>query len=377
MTSKSGKRGLGTIRVLASGRYQLRYTDPNGRQKSGGTFGTKTAAERALANISQAIDNGTYRERQGVYEGDIDPRTLTLVDLGTYWRKLRRNRRGQPLSPNTLAEYERLVAVVLEPLSNRPVREITTGQVAKWWEPESRRAPRQANAAYKHLNTLMKYAVKNHWLQENPCDIEGANVYVADQQPDVPTLEQVEIIEQVTAEPYRTAFALAAWGGLRKGEILELRRKDIERVKDDAGQTWLIVNISRGVVWDNREPQVRIPKTAGSIRKVTLPQRVNEIVTRHLASIPLQPDALLFSSDPQGKTHWAEWRINKPWERSRALAGYAGSFHSLRAFAATQYGLQGATVAELMDRLGHRNVKTAMRYQRTTGREMNLLTGMG
>jgi integrase len=224
---------------------------------------------------------------------------------------------------------------------------------------------------------LFKYAVKNRWLSDNPCTIEGANVYVPDRQPNVPDLQQVQIIESETAEPFRTVIALAAWGGLRKGEILELRRKDIEQVTGQDGATWLVVDISRGVVWDNTESIVRVPKTAGSIRKVTLPQRVNSIVVKHLATIPINPDALLFSSDPQGTKHWGEWKINKPWERARALAGYTGSFHSLRAFAATQFGLQGATVAELMDRLGHRNVRTAMRYQRTTGREMNLLSGMG
>jgi integrase len=371
------KRGLGNIRSLPSGRYQLRYTDPNGNSKTAGTYGTKALAERALLSISKAIDGGTYQEQQGIYEGDIDPKALTLLELGTHWRQLRRNRRGQPLSPNTLAEYERLVGVVLEPLNSKPIREITTGQVAKWWEPESRRAPRQANAAYKHLNTLFKYAVKNRWLSDNPCTIEGANVYVPDRQPNVPDLQQVQIIESETAEPFRTVIALAAWGGLRKGEILELRRKDIEQVTGQDGATWLVVDISRGVVWDNTESIVRVPKTAGSIRKVTLPQRVNSIVVKHLATIPINPDALLFSSDPQGTKHWGEWKINKPWERARALAGYTGSFHSLRAFAATQFGLQGATVAELMDRLGHRNVRTAMRYQRTTGREMSLLSGMG
>jgi integrase len=371
------KRGLGNIRPLPSGRYQLRYTDPNGNSKSAGTYGTKALAERALANISRAIDNGSYRERQGVYDGDLDPKTITLQELGTHWRRLRRNRRGQPLSPNTLADYERLVAVVLEPLSSKPIREITTGQIEKVWEPESRRAPRQANAAYKHLNTLLTYAVRNHWLQENPCTIEGANVYVPDQQPDAPDLEQVEIIENETAEPFRTVVTIAAWGGLRKGEILELRRKDIEQVIDPAGATWLIVNISRGVVWDFGEALVRVPKTPGSIRKVTLPQRVNSILVKHLATIPINPEALLFSSDPQGTKHWPEWKINKPWGRARALAGYEGSFHSLRTFASTQYGLQGATLVEIMDRGGHRNARTAMRYQRTTGRETTLVAGMG
>lgn len=377
MATKKTKRGLGNIRALPSGRYQLRYTDPNGLPKSGGTYGTKALAEQALANISRAIDSGTYQAKQGIYEGDIDPRTLTLIELGEYWRSLRRNRRGQPLSPNTLAEYKRITETVLAPLNSKPIREITPGQVAKWWEPESRRAPRLANASYKHLNTLMKFAVKNHWLTENPCQIEGANVYVPDTQPAVPDIKQVELIEELMPEPYKAFISLASWGGLRKGEILELRRKDIEQDKDKDGNTWLTVDISRAVVWEGQTPSVRIPKTAGSIRKVTLPLRATDIVLKHLATVPINPDALLFSTDPVKNTHWAEWRINKPWERIRAQAGYTGSLHSLRSFAATQYGLQGATVVELMERLGHRNVRTAMRYQRTTGRETELLRGMG
>lgn len=387
--ASTGKRGLGSIRKLRSGRYQLRYTDPFGVQKGGGTFKTKALAEMELNRIQGAIERGSYQKALGIKHGDVDPKALTLASLGQYWREQRLNSRGQPLSPNTLAEYERIANTVLQPLSTKKIKEITSGMVSKWWLDNEPRTVTTAegktktvggrgrNAAYKHLNTLMKFALKQQWITENPCGIEGANIFVPDEAPAVPDLQQVEIMLEHAKEPIRTVIELAAWGGLRKGEILELRRKDIEQLTAEDGTTWIVLNVNRGVIWEGTESSVRIPKTKGSIRKVTLPQRANEGLLRHLKTIPINPEALLFSSNAITNEHWAEGTLDKRWRVARALAGYEGSFHSLRAFAATQYGLSGATVAELMDRFGHRNIHTAMRYQRTTGRENELLRKLG
>jgi len=57
---KGKKRGTGTIRQLPSGKYQLRYTDPLGRQVSGGTYVTMRDAERALTRVENSISAGTY-----------------------------------------------------------------------------------------------------------------------------------------------------------------------------------------------------------------------------------------------------------------------------------------------------------------------------
>ena len=175
MTTQGTKRGIGSIRKLPSGRYQLRYTDPYGLRKTGPTtYRTRAQADHALLDIRNSIENGTYEARQAVEAGDVDPRTLTLEELGAYWRGVRLNRRGQSLRPSTLHEYERLIQNVLTPLKDKPVRTITAGQVERWWKPEHNKAPNQASKAYKHLNTLMKYAQKRNWVTINPCDIEGA-----------------------------------------------------------------------------------------------------------------------------------------------------------------------------------------------------------
>ena len=46
-------------------------------------------------------------------------------------------------------------------------------------------------------------------------------------------------------------------------------------------------------------------------------------------------------------------------------------------FAATEFAKLNPTSQELMDRFGHRDIKTAMRYQRSTGRDAELLRKLG
>lgn len=375
MAEQRGKRGLGSIRKLTSGRYQLRYTDPNGvRQNGNVTFVTKAQAEQALGAIANSIATGTYFQRQAVAQGDLDPKTLTLSQLGDHWRAVRVNRNGVALSPNTAHEYKRLISNTLAQFADKPIRSITRGQIEKWWASERGRAPRQANAAYKHLKTLMGYAVKHRYINENPCDIEGATSYSA---PDtaVPTADQVAILIEVAQEPFNVMLALAAWGGLRKGELLELRRKDIEVDKSE-GEVWVWVSVSRAVIWVDNKPLVKEPKTKGSARRFPLPASAGALVASYLESLPVYPDALLFPKREGVNEQWGKYQISPLWRAARAQAGFTGRFHSLRAFAMTQYGLTGATAKEIMERGGHTNLRTAMRYQTTTGRDLDLVRRM-
>jgi integrase len=67
--------------------------------------------------------------------------------------------------------------------------------------------------------------------------------------------------------------------------------------------------------------------------------------------------------------------LNPGWQRVRAVAGFSGRFHSLRAYHLTWFGQQGASMKELQARGGHSDYAMVMKYQRTTGREIDLLRG--
>lgn len=62
---------------------------------------------------------------------------------------------------------------------------------------------------------------------------------------------------------YHALVLIAAWCGLRFGELTELRRKDIEI----EGK---LIHVRRAVVWDAGEPVVGTPKN-GLQRDVTMP----------------------------------------------------------------------------------------------------------
>ncbi len=372
----AAKRGLGSIRKLPSGRYQVRYTDPNGiRRTARTTFKAKSQAEFELTRIRGAIESGTWLVDETPQAGDLEPKTITLSQLARHWREQQVNSKGQPLSPNTLREYERLIDKTLAKLATKPIRAITRQHIETWRAPELKRAPNQTSKAYKHLKTLMTWAHKRAWIPINPCDIERGTAYTPSEPP-APTTKQVQIMLENAPTPFNVIVALAAYGGLRKGEILELRRKDIELVKDGS-EKWVRVNVSRGVIWDENIPIVRKPKTDAGIRSVLLPLGVTELVTAHLKQTSIHPEALFFPRIQGSNDHMSEYQINPIWRSTRALAGYNGRFHSLRTYAATEFAKLNPTNQELMDRFGHRDIKTAMRYQRTTGRDQELLRKLG
>jgi integrase len=370
------RRGIGSIRKERSGRYQVRFTDPYGTRRGAGTFATKALAEQELQRVSRAIEAGTWVPGSAATISGIPSTQLTLANLGEQWRSLKVNRRGLALSPNTLSEYERLITSTLSPFTHKPLRSITASQVQAWFAAERKRAPNQASKAYKHLSQLCEYAIKQGYLQLNPCQIEGAGSYLPATIPDVPTLQQVRLMLEDASYPWKAFFTLGAWGGFRKGELLELRRKDVEEVDLD-GDVFYNVKVRRGVIWDGAQAIVREPKTPGSVRDVLVPALVSEALREHLTRIPLGADQLIFPNQKNPSKHQGEYEVRSAWKRAQEVSGYKGTLHSLRAFAATQYGLLGATTVELMDRLGHRNVRTAMRYQRTTGREVALLKELG
>ncbi|WP_233498853.1 site-specific integrase [Blastococcus sp. TF02A-26] len=67
------------------------------------------------------------------------------------------------------------------------------------------------------------------------------------------------------------------------------------------------------------------------------------------------------------------------WQPAKAAARLPerATFHDLRAFSATAAARQGATVKELMHRLGHSSVAAAMKYQRAEAeRDRSLAAAM-
>ena len=370
------RRARGSVSRNRVGNWQVRYTDPHGQRRAAGTFQRKSDAEQALARVLTAIENNTWSVLDDTTADGLDPKKVTLRQASKLYTENRVNRQGRALSWNTAAEYPRLIDRVLTALADKPLRSITSRDIERWWSNTYQDTPAQASKAYTHLKSVMKYALKRRWIRENPCDIEGASNYRPPVEPEIPTEVEVALMLELADQPMRTVIALAAHCGLRKGEILELRRKDLTTQEEPDGTSWLWINITRAVVWEGENnPKVSPPKTPGSVRSLPAGKKTGaeQILLERLQEIPEHPDTLLVSRDQAGKAHWGESMLNPRWRKLRAQAGYGGRFHALRAYHSTWYRQQGATDKETMARLGHTTSRVALRYQRTTGRETSLL----
>lgn len=373
MAKTKGARGFGSIDQLPSGNWRVRYTDPNGNSQTARvTFSTKREAEKELSRIRLAIETNTWHIDETPQAGELDPKTITLGQLANAWRKQATNAQGRRLGDKTLLEYERLVTKTLASFKDKPIRQIQTQQIETWRAKELERGVlNQTAQAYKHLKQLMNYALEKRWITTNPCTLKRAGVYKSEQSI-IPSVDQVELMLEIAPEPLKTLLAIASEGGLRKGELLELRRKDID-LKPIKGSRAVAVKVSRSVLWVNGKPKAKAPKSSKSVRVVLLPDRASELVRAHLLKVDLNPEALLFSRGANSLEHFGQFQLRNLWERVREQAGYKGRFHSLRAYHLTQYAIGGATTKELQDRAGHSTPQMVMVYQHNVGREAELV----
>jgi integrase len=154
---------------------------------------------------------------------------------------------------------------------------------------------------------------------------------------------------------------LAAWCALRFGELAELRRADID-VKGG------VVRVRRGVVRGADGRVVKDPKSPAGKRPVNIPRDLMPMVAAHLADhVPAARDALLFPATAGGSVHLAPSSMYGWYYPAREAAGRPDlAFHDLRHTGAVFAAETGATLKQLMRRLGHSTVSAAMRYQHAT-----------
>ena len=132
-----------------------------------------------------------------------------------------------------------------------------------------------------------------------------------------------------------------------------------------------IISVRASVVELARGPLVTGPtKSAAGNRDVTIPAFLLPDVIAHLDDFTAaDPRALVFTG-PKG-AQLRRSNFARQWKPATDAAGLSGfHFHDLRHTGNTLAGEAGATLRELMDRMGHASTRAALIYQhRTTHRD--------
>lgn len=349
-----GKRYFGSIRKLPSGRHQARYTGPDGhtyaaRRENGQalTFDTRGDAEAWLSLRHSEILRDDWLPPSAPKATPV-----TLRKYAEAWLA------GRDLEDTTREHYVQLLRDHVYPtFGGTPASAITPALVRTWHAALGKRTGPTARAhSYGLLRTILNTAVADDLIPANPCRVRGAGQTKRVKQIVPASLPELEVLTKAMPEKYRLMVLLAAWCGLRFGELAELRRADVDVTNGT-------VHVRRGVVRTKAGRKVKGPKSDAGKRQVALPPHLLPALKAHLREhAAMGRDGLLFPA-----SHGAQlapstlYRVFYP---AREKAGRADlRFHDLRHTGAVLAASTGATLAELMARLGHSTPGAAMRYQ--------------
>jgi integrase len=364
MAGKKNRRGWGWVAKQRSGRYLASYIGRDLlRHYAGATFTSKLDAEAWLASERRLIELGTWTPPTQ-REAQKRAATVTLDIYAQTWIDQR------PIKPRTRSMYKDLMRLHISPqLGKVPIGALSGQAVRAWYARLGTEHKRRNSHAYGLLHSICATAVKDGLLPTNPCQIERAMNPPRQREPVILTPDEIaKVANEIQPAQLKALVLISAWGGLRWGEVTELRRKDISA---DCS----VVNVSRAVTHRNG-CDISTPKS-GKGRSVYLPPHIQGEIRDHLAQhVGSDPDALLFTATRS--CHYSERMMRDALAAALKSVGIDRQIriHDMRHFA----GSQTARVANLVEtqaRLGHSTVKASMLYQHmVSGRDREVAAAL-
>jgi integrase len=329
------------------GRWQLRWRDPLGRERSS-TFTAKRDALKAKTQIESQLQLGVW----------LDPskgQRTSFGELADLWQGRMQSR----LRPGTFANYEIVLRRYVRPEFGRhPVGSIDAEAVLRWVTgmEQAGVGPHPIARSYAVMSRVLDLGVE--------LGVIGSNVMPKsrDVRPSAPsskpdrflTVEDVEKLAEAIDPRYRCWVYVAAYCGMRWGEIAGLKVKHVDllhaEVRVEEQQTTLHGKVSTGA-----------PKTEAGRRVIALPRFLTVMLAEQIAD--KLPEALVFTSPGGGPLRLPNFR-SRVWLPALRAAGLpATRIHDLRHTAVSLLAAEGVPAHEIAERLGHTDARfTFTRY---------------
>ncbi|HCB07136.1 MAG TPA: site-specific integrase [Nocardioides bacterium] len=355
------RRSFGRIEQLPSGRWRAAYKGPDQQLYRGPmTFKSQDDAIAWVSARRAEIEMEVWAP-DAAARGAMQRSAPNFGAYAKVWLEGRKTK-GRELRPTTRYHYQQLLDIYINPtFGEMRIDRITVDDVNKWYDELAPGKETARAQAYSLLRTILTTAASTQpkpLIPFNPAHIRGAGNTQRVHKVRPASLQELETIVAELPERYRLMALLAAWCAMRFGELAELRRGDID-LRDKR------VKIRRGVVRVDGQYIVGPPKTDAGIRDVAIPPHLLPAVEAHLEKFTgPDRDSLLFPSAGKSASHMAPATLYKVFYPAREAAGRKDlRWHDLRHTGAVLAAQTGATLAELMGRLGHTTPGAAMRYQ--------------
>lgn len=322
-------------------RYEVRLRGLDGKERSR-TFRTLKEAERYERSQQTSVDQGMW----------VDPRSgrVTLAAWSAEWQ-----RTVVHLRPSTRRIYDvNLRHHILPTLGDVEIGKLTPSMLRAWLSSLTTKvggkgkplAPASVSQAYRTLNRVLAAAVDNELLGRNP--LRGVKAPRLEPEPmRFLSHEEVATLAAAIDPRYRALVLVAAYSGLRAGELGALRRKRVDLLHRT-------ITVVEQVQWIDGRHLVSAPKSAAGRRSVALPGVVTTALQEHLAAYA-EPgsEGLVFPSPEGGFIRLENFR-RRVWTPATLAAGVAPlRLHDLRHTCASLAIAAGADVKVLQRMLGH------------------------
>lgn len=351
-TPKRQRRATwGQREQLPSGRWRARYKGPDGQTYAAAeTFDNKGQADAWLAQRHSEITRDEWQPTRRKAD------RVLFAGYADAWL------RDRELKPRTVEHYRRLIDRFIAPtFASTPVERLTPAAVRAWYAELDASTPTQRAHAYALLKAICKTAVDDDLLTANPCRVRGAGQTKRASKTTPATPAELAALIDAMPQRYKAMTALAGWCGLRFGELIELRRKDVDLLK-------AVVHVHRAAALVEGVYVIGTPKSDAGVRPVAIPPHVLPVIRKHLSDMGVTGrDALLFPAASDPRKHLRPATLTTVFYPAREKISRPDlRFHDLRHTAGSNATAVGANLAEVMALLGHSTPAAAMRYQHVT-----------
>lgn len=397
MARTADRRRFGQITKMRSGRWQARYRVPLAHESGRGgdlvtaphtfepgTYGKQAAGDwlrsEELRLQGEGADWRTVAEHAEAERVRVEAeRVATFGEYADVWLRTRKVKGGRPLQDSTKRGYLIWLRKYLLPtFGDMPLDTITASDVLRWYDTLPQDKPKTVRETYALAKGIMKSATAADGIlpgSVNPFAIDGAGSIGSRSEKRTEVVEDDDLasIMSTIRPEWRAMVALALGCGLRFGELVALRRSDI-----DLKVTPPVLHIRRAIgTGPGGQRYEKEPKSKAGIRDQRVPASVATALSQHLNAYVTGRDGLVFPGPSGNWLQPTRFRdLSGGWRDVREAVGRPINFHDLRATGATRLAQRGAHVAEVQAFLGDSSSQAAERYVRATQSRMDDLTAL-
>jgi len=315
----------------------------------------KLGAEKLAADLVWQLDHGTY----------IEPNKQTVAEYMKHWLKTFAANKA----PSTYAGYCRIVtAHIIPQLGHIPLAKLATMQIQEYYSGRAEAGLSSTTIRQHHaiIRQALEHAVKWQLIYRNPADQaeapQKATAEIYPLQPD----QLDKLLKLAGGHRDEFLYTVAAYTGMRQGEILALTWPDVDIDGCDP-----VCRIRQTVGYINGKGFVFRPtaKSKRALREIPLPEIAVEALKKQRAMIREEkvkagpkydrtctlvfPNTLGRPMDPSSMT--------RRFKRLAVKAGFPDvRFHDLRHTHATLLLKAGVHPKVVQERLGHQTIGITM-----------------